>query len=281
MASKSRDPLLEAEQLAAEGNAQAAFKAFKSAIDGAPITARARAADMALELGSPEEAFVLAEEARRIAPAAPEALLLMGRVAWRVGAIEDSLRCLNKIQKGTDLWPRAQAERAEALMAGGKPMEAYSDLRGALKDDPREPTLWLTLGHVLTSLDRLDEAEDAYRNTADLDPESVRALAGIADVCLRLGRPEEAVAAGEQAVALSGNDPVARTILAHALIAIGRDGEGWSAYEARFDAHNLDRRIGAKGREFEQPVWEGSALHGQSLLVWGKGRRPMSSGLLP
>ena len=271
MGNKSNDPLIDGERLAAEGNIQAAFSAFQAAIDSAPITARARAADMALELGAADQAFALAEEAWRIAPNAPEALLLMGRIAWRVGAIEDSLRCLDRIEHGTSLWPQAQAERAEALMAGRKPLEAYSDLRSALKSDPKEPALWLTLGHVLTSLDRLDEAEDAYRNTTDLDPESVRALAGIADVCLRLGRPEEAVEAGEKAVALSANDPVARTVLAHALLAIGRDAEGWAAYEARFDAHHIDRRIGAKRREFEAPFWDGSNLGDKSLLVWGEG----------
>lgn len=269
--SGSGDPLQEAEKLAADGNTSGAFAAFKAAIDGAPITARARAADMALELGKADQAFVLAEEAWRIAPDAPEALLLMGRVAWRVGAIDDSLACLDRIRRGDPLWAEAQAERAEALMAGKKHGEAYNDLRSALRTDPREPALWLALGHVLNSLDRLDEAEDAYRNTTDLQPESVRALAGIADVCLKLGRPDEAVEAGEKALELSSNDPVARTILGHALLAIGRDGEGWSAYEARFDAHNIDRRIGAKSRDFDMPLWDGTSLKDQSLLVWGEG----------
>lgn len=265
------DPLQEAERLAAAGDASAALERFKAAIDGAPITARARAADMALELGDADQAFILAEEAWRIAPNAPEALLLMGRIAWRVGAIDDSLACLDRIRRGDPLWAQAQAERAEALMAGNKPVEAYNDLRFALRTDPREPSLWLALGHVLMSLDRLDEAEDAYRNTTDLDPASVRALAGVADVCLKLGRPDEAIEAGEKAVAISSKDPVARTILALALLAIGRDGEGWSAYEARFDANNVDPRIGTKGRDFDIPPWDGVSLKDKSLLVWGEG----------
>lgn len=271
MVSKTVDPLQEAERLAAAGKTKAALAQFKSAIDGAPITARARAADMALELGEADQAFVLAEEAWRIAPNAPEALLLMGRIAWRVGAIDDSLSCLDRIRRGDPLWPLAQAERAEALMAGNRLADAYNDLRVALRTDPREPALWLTLGHVLMSLDRLDEAEDAYRNTTDLDPESVRGLAGIADVCLKLGRPDEAVEAGEKALQISSNDPVARTILAHALLAIGRDGEGWAAYEARFDANNIDPRIGAKRRDFDMPDWDGSALKDKAILIWGEG----------
>lgn len=156
-------------------------------------------------------------------------------------------------------------------MAGNKPVEAYTDLRVALRTDPREPALWLALGHVLMSLDRLDEAEDAYRNTNDLDPASVRALAGIADVCLKLGRPDEAIEAGEKALEISGNNPVARTILAHALLAIGRDGEGWAAYEARFDANNIDPRVGAKRRDFDLPIWTGAPLTGKGMLVWGEG----------
>jgi tetratricopeptide (TPR) repeat protein len=269
--SETSDPLQNGDCLAASGNFKGALASFKAAIDGAPINARARAADMALKLGKPDQAFALAEEAWRIAPSAPEALLLMGRIAWRVGAIDDSLRCLDRIRRGSPLWPRAQAERAEALVAGKQPGKAYNDLRSALKSDPRDPSLWLALGHVLMGLNRLDEAEDAYRNTTDLDPESVRALAGIADVCLQLGRAEEAVEAGEKALELSENDPVARTIMAHALLAIGRDDEGWASFEARFDAHNIDRRVGNKARDFEMPHWDGSPLEDKSILIWGEG----------
>ncbi|MFX4221037.1 MAG: hypothetical protein ACMVO3_08630 [Thalassobaculum sp.] len=75
----------------------------------------------------------------------------------------------------------------------------------------------------------------------------------------------------KKAVAISSNDPVARTILALAMLAIGRDGEGWAAYEARFDANDVDRRIGAKGRDFDMPRWDGGSLKDKSLLVWGEG----------
>lgn len=269
--SKRIDPLAEGDQLAKSGDSTGALAAFEAAFDGAPITARARAADLLLELGRAEGALAHAEEAWRIAPSAPEALLLMGRVAWRVGAVKDALRCLDHIGEGSEFWVAAQAERAGALLADNKPDVAYGHVRDALKQNAGEPSLWLAMGNTLMSLDRLEDAEDAYRKTVDLAPRSGRALAGVAEVCMRLGRHQEAVEAGEQAVETSGNDPVARTVLAHALLAVGRHEEGWTAYEARFQAYTTDRRVGVKPRSFDAPVWNGSDLSDSSILVWGEG----------
>ena len=71
------DALAEGDRLAREGDRRAAIEAYDRAIDGAPITARARAADQLLELGRLDAALERAEAAWRIAPNAPEALLLM------------------------------------------------------------------------------------------------------------------------------------------------------------------------------------------------------------
>ncbi|EDP65685.1 acetolactate synthase 3 small subunit [alpha proteobacterium BAL199] len=266
-----QDPLAEGDRLAREGNRAAAVDAYDAAVDGAPITARARAADVLLELGKLAEALKRAEAAWRIAPDAPEALLLMGRVAWRARAVREALACLDRIPETSPLWPDAQAERAEAMLAGRRADEAYTDVRRALNRRTDSPALWLAMGHVLMALERPEEAEDAYRETVERLPSSVRGLAGLAEVCLRLGRPEEAVEASERAVEASNGNPVARTVLAHALLAVGRHEEAWGAYEARFDAYALDHRVGVKPRSFESPMWDGSALADSAILVWGEG----------
>jgi len=268
---QSEDPLAEGDRLVRAGERQKAVEAYDAAVDGAPLTARARAADVLLELGRMDAALERAEAAWRLAPEAPEALLLMGRIAWRARAVREALTCLDRIPESSPLWPEAQAERAEALLAAKRADEAYEDLRSAQKQHSDKPALWLSLGHVLMTLDRLEEAEDAYRQTVDRLPTSGRGLAGLAEVCLRLGRPEEAVAAGERAVEMSHGNPVARTVLANALIAVGRYEEGWAAYESRFNAYALDHRVGVKARSFEAPNWDGSDLADTSILVWGEG----------
>lgn len=265
------DPLADGDRLVRQGERQKAVAAFDSAVDGAPISARARAADVLLELGQLDAALERAEAAWRVAPDAPEALLLLGRVAWRARAVREALTCLDRIPESSPLWPDAQAERAEALLAGRRVDEAYADLRHALQRRSDAPALWLSLGHVLMALERLEEAEEAYRCTVERLPTSGRGLAGLAEVCLRLGRPEEAVAAGERAVEVSQGNPVARTVLANALLAVGRHEEGWAAYEARFDAYALDHRVGVRPRNFKSPAWDGSALADSSILLWGEG----------
>ena len=103
------DPLAEGDRLARAGNRRGAVAAYDNAVDGAPITARARAAEVLLELGRLDAALERAEAAWRIAPEAPEALLLMGRVAWRARAVREALTCLDRIPEASALWPQAHA----------------------------------------------------------------------------------------------------------------------------------------------------------------------------
>ena len=130
---QSEDPLAEGDRLVREGEREKAVEAYDAAVDGAPLTARARAADVLLELGRMDAALERAEAAWRMAPEAPEALLLMGRIAWRARAVREALTCLDRIPESSSLWPEAQAERAEALLAARRADEAYEDLRSALK----------------------------------------------------------------------------------------------------------------------------------------------------
>ena len=85
------DPLAEGDRLARAGNRRGAVAAYDNAVDGAPITARARAAEVLLELGRLDAALERAEAAWRIAPEAPEALLALLDAAKKGCFIEQSL----------------------------------------------------------------------------------------------------------------------------------------------------------------------------------------------
>lgn len=265
------DPLVQGDKLAAKGDFEAAIAAYDSAVDSAPMTARSKAVNLLLEVDRADEALERAEEAWRLAPETPEALYLMAKVAWRIGAYKEAFRCFDMIPEDAPEWVAAQTEKAEALIAKGDADTAYKDLRAALRSHPESPEIWTSLGSTLMSLDRLDEAQEAYQQTTELQPNSGRAMAGVAEVFMKMGKLKKAVKAGEDAVAKDGSDAVTRTILAYTLLAVGRHPEGWDNYEARFAAYTSDRRVGTKRRNFEAPLWDGSKLRDKSILLWGEG----------
>ena len=87
---------------------------------------------------------------------------------------------------------RAYVERGAAHVRRGNHRGALRDADRALELDPGMAAAYVTRGHALAAMDRLDEADDSYRNAIELDPEpSVRedALRGLE----KIGRadPEE------------------------------------------------------------------------------------------
>jgi len=63
-------------------------------------------------------------------------------------------------------------EDAEALLAEGKPREAYARLEPFLRADPRNPRIWHSAGKSLLALGRMKEAQRALERAYTLDPRS-------------------------------------------------------------------------------------------------------------
>jgi tetratricopeptide (TPR) repeat protein len=85
-----------------------------------------------------------------------------------------------------------------ALIAGGI-KAARREFRAALEElhyarhvDPNLGGVHILLGTVQLRLGRLDEAEDAFRQAAERDPNDAQARDGVAAVCLRHGEYEDA-----------------------------------------------------------------------------------------
>jgi tetratricopeptide (TPR) repeat protein len=116
---------------------------------------------------------------------------------------------LAEVHYGAGRWSGAQAaldwlahhgyeHPRYALIAGGIAL-ARRDLHAALEEllfawrvMPELPSIHTLLGSVLFRLARLDEAEDAFREAAQQNPNDARARDGLAAICLKHGEYEEA-----------------------------------------------------------------------------------------
>jgi tetratricopeptide (TPR) repeat protein len=103
--------------------------------------------------------------------------------------------------------------------------EALADFRLATLIAPGLSRSWNNLGVALARLERLIEAEQAYRQAIRTAPESAAAHANLGQLWLRRGAPVQAVEALTRAVEFAPRNAHYRVFLARALLALGREPE--------------------------------------------------------
>jgi tetratricopeptide (TPR) repeat protein len=226
------------------------------------------------------EAFSHYERAVSLDPEDAEAHRRLGqahlaRAAWAAA--------LDAFRRGLALRPRdveLLTDIGDTLLRAGSMVEAVQTLREALNIAPKhvcacqllacawellgrraEATeAWLGLGVAFDAHDQLEDAAATYRKVIARKPDCVRALNKLGWVLLKLAKPQEAVRCFESVLALdSGHEAVHKRLGCAALMA-NDEPRGWQEW---------GWNNGLRGqRRFEQPMWDGTALHGRTILAW-------------
>ncbi|OGT98218.1 MAG: hypothetical protein A2X80_06595 [Geobacteraceae bacterium GWB2_52_12] len=151
---------------------------------------------------------------------------------------------------------------AEIYHAEEKFEEAISAYRTVLTMKPEQAVVWNLLGTVYHALERLDEAEVCYRHALALLPDCTTVLNNLGVVLNAQGRLAEAVAVYHHLIEVDDTYAEGHWNLSVALLAHGEYSEGWREYEWRFRKTNP-----VPTRDLSQPAWDGSDLHGRTLLL--------------
>ena len=122
--------------------------------------------------------------------------------------------------------------------------DALAVLRPAIEANPESALLWNTLGAVVAEEGETDRSVIFFDEALRLNPGFAKARYNRANIRLSLGDPEGALADCEMALeggSLSESETaMMRFARATMLIAAGRLGEGWDAYEARLEPRHMD-----------------------------------------
>lgn len=151
---------------------------------------------------------------------------------------------------------------------------AIATLTTALEALPSEPILWNTLGLILFSDGRMDEAATFLGEALRLNPGMGQARIALADALMftaGFNREKQSVALTEGELSIADAPPslvaTARVSQAKRLFVAGRLTEGWQAYEARHDLTYED----ATHFPLPYPQWKaGTSLEGRHLLLIGE-----------
>ncbi len=149
---------------------------------------------------------------------------------------------------------------ANALSFQGQLDEAVVSYREALRCKPDCAEAHNNLGTALTRLGRLHEAVESFRRVVQLDPNFAEVYVNLGEALKDLGRPE-ALANFEEALRLKPGFAAARWNRALVWLLAGDFEKGWPEYEWRW------MQTGTTRRPFSQPLWDGAALNGRTILV--------------
>ncbi len=219
---------LVAQSLAADQRFDEALTEMGAAITGAPADPylRVARANLLLRLDRVDEALRDALEARRLAPAEPEALRLLGRI--EMSRVEDDPAAAAIARESFEALRKTAPDDLEVLIGlgqiylrGGQASLAVEVLNEASRIRPDHPWIESLRARALTAAGESGEAEKVQRQALERDPGDLAARFELFERLLRGDHAVEAVALLDSAPAEQRALPELRERLVRALFAAG------------------------------------------------------------
>ena len=256
--------------------------------------------EVALRRGDVEAALRYAGRATESQPRFAEAHNTLGAAFKAAGKADEAMKRYRTAVRLKPDFVEAHSNLGELLMSQGRFEDATIPLRKALLLNPAHVNALNNLGTALFKLDRLQESIAVLERAVSLRPDFAAALSNLGNARRALGdtelaadaharalalAPERAdhhinyanslrelgdvggaIAAFRRAIALDPECEAAHNNLGGALLLTEEWSEGWAEFEWRW---RLGDNPALRGRH-RLPLWQGDALDGRRILVWGE-----------
>jgi serine/threonine-protein kinase len=227
---------------------------------------RPRLREAVRQLGSPAEARRLVEED----PNSAESLRTLSEVLEAHGnsreagaAARMAVEAYRKaLERKPDDW-QTRKDLAALLLRQRRPQEAVAVAEEAPTVRPHLPDLYTTIGLGLQSIGEHDRAIRAWRRALELNKDFGMARAALCNTLVGIGRLNEAIEVGRQAVASNPRDPDGLRDKGRALAAL---------CQALVEKGRLDEAIGAGRRAIELDPEDPNAFRNLGRALREKGQ---------
>ena len=176
------------------------------------------------------QAEAIYRQVLQVSPSHPDALHLLGMIAYQVGRNDIAVDLLNKAIQTKPSDPEFYHDVGIVLQAQGKLDDALACFRRALSFKPDYVNAHFNLGTVLQAQGKLDEAVASYGNALSFDPNLGDAHNNLATVFQQQGRLNEAIEGYRKVLSFNPNSSDAHYNLANALKDQGNPDEAVESY---------------------------------------------------
>jgi tetratricopeptide (TPR) repeat protein len=267
-ASQGLAALQDAEQARRDGDLGTARRECLAALRQAPQSARALAL-MAAICADQQQFKAGLDWARRAIAADPQ----LASARYALGRLHEGLSQHEQAEAAyravIDIEPdhaRAHNNLGCMLHFQGKGPEALACYRRALALDPDQPEALRNMAILAGGTDDFVEALEAFQRRVAQSPTDAHAYFSLGNIYTELGLHHEALQNFERAILLQPQQAEFHFSMAFLLLLLGDYARGWQEYEWRWRMDALNAPL----RRFSQPLWNGEAFEGKTLLVHGE-----------
>jgi len=215
--------------------------------------------------GRPEDAVAAFDRARELAPEKAGIHYNRGNALTDLDRLDDAEAAFRSALEKAPDFLSAVNNLGDLLTRRGRHAEAAELYAGALATEHGHPELLNNLGNAFASLGRYEDAETHLAGAITGDPRRGLYLKNHGAVCQALGRWAEAESQFDRALAIDPDDADGHCLRAFARLGQGQYGDGWDDYRHRWQTADFEPR-----RPFPAPPWNGAALEGKRILIWGE-----------
>jgi|CXWL01.1.fsa_nt_gi tetratricopeptide (TPR) repeat protein len=164
-------------------------------------------------------------------PGHPEALHLLGLLAYRVGSYEQAIELITHAIEGTPSSPLYWFNLGVVTQRAGKAEEAIRAYERAIALNPKYVDALINLGNVLKDLHRLDAAIETYRKALTLNPAHADTHNNLGVALKEQNALREAIASYREAIRLKPAHFEAWNNLGLALMETGASDEAIASFQ--------------------------------------------------
>ncbi len=248
-----------------QGRAELALSAFAKAVkaNADNVPALTNLANEWLQSGDVDQAVVNFNRA----------LALNGEFYPACNGLGSACLLQGQAQQAVDLFERAIALKPQAveahnnlgnaLKAAGRHDEAIVAYRRVLELSPQHRDALVNLGYVLRKSGDVEGAIAIWRGALETYPDCKEAHYNLGNALSDLCQWPQAVRCYRRALEIDPDYVGARWNYSMLMLLMGDFEQGWKEYEWRWRRHAM----AAERRDFDQPLWDGSALQGRTILL--------------
>lgn len=196
-------------------------------------------------------------------PAQVGALYGLGVLAHQAGKVSEAIARYHAVLAVQPNHAAAHSNLGVALQQQGNRAAAIERFRKAVRLQPQFADAHRNLAQALKLNGELDAAIAHFETVLHLQPDSADAYRDLSDALQEADRLDAAIALCERVCDRYPDHVTLHGSRIRALLISGRLREGFAAY----DTWRLRR---FSPRSFVQPVWDGSPLQGQSILLYAE-----------
>ena len=173
----------------------------------------------------------------RAAPNQPDALHLLGVIAYQNGNHDEATRLIKKAIRNNPENPFYYNNLGAVLNAQGRHTEALSIYQNALRLDPDYADAHYNIGNIHQNQGMFDQAISSYQRALEIDSSHVEARYNMGNTLKNWGKPDQAIENYQQVIERSPGHSAAHNNMGHAFKLLGELDMAIACYKKALEAN--------------------------------------------